>query len=353
MKFITFKDRVVLHVEAGKGGDGMASFRREKFVPKGGPNGGDGGRGGHVSLVGDPNENSLLDLYYRPHQRAEHGGRGGSKDCHGRNGADLVVKVPCGTVVTDRTTGELLGEIVSEGEQLQVAQGGRGGMGNRHFASPTHRAPIEFTPGAPGEKLVLRLELKLVADAGLVGYPNAGKSTLIRRLTKAHPKVAPYPFTTLNPVIGTIQFDDYKTLRLADIPGLIDGAHDGIGLGHDFLRHIERTDFLLFVIDMGGVDGRHPADDYLNLREELRLYREELDQRPFVVLANKMDLPEAELYLEEFVERTGVDPVQISAEQNQGVEQVRDLLYRNFYGAPGTAPVPDEPLDPGEPGEDG
>lgn len=326
MKTITFKDRVRLYVTSGNGGDGCVAFRREKFVPRGGPSGGDGGRGGHVFLRGSKDADSLLDLYYRPHQKAEHGGKGETKECYGRNGQDLTILVPCGTVASNEDTGEIIGEVLEDGEILQIAKGGRGGLGNVHFATPSHQAPRESTPGEPGQSFKIRLELKLVADAALVGFPNAGKSTLLRRLTRATPKVAAYPFTTLNPVIGTLQYDDFQTLRIADIPGLIEGAHEGIGLGHDFLRHIERTSFLIYILDMAGVDGRHPADDYKNLRNELARYNEELAARPYMILANKMDLPEAELYWPEFIERTGETPLRISAEAEDGLEAVKERL---------------------------
>lgn len=334
MKLITFKDKVKLYAIAGNGGDGICSFRREKYVPRGGPDGGDGGRGGHVTLKADPNANSLLDLYYNPHQKAEHGGRGGSARKHGKNGEDRTVLVPPGTVVTDLETEEILGELVEEGEELLVARGGKGGMGNIHFVTSSYQAPREFTLGEPGEEKTLQLELKLVADVGLVGYPNAGKSTLIRSLTEAKPKTAPYPFTTLNPTIGVITYDDFNTLKVADIPGLIDGAHEGVGLGHEFLRHIERTTFLVFVIDMGGVDGRHPWDDYKNLREELRLYREELDSRPFYIAANKMDWPGADENLARFIEKTGETPLEMIAELGEGVSALREDLYNRFFRNP-------------------
>ncbi len=327
MKTITFKDRVRLHVTAGNGGDGCVAFRREKYVPRGGPSGGDGGHGGSVYIQASENTDSLLDLYYRPHQRAPHGGQGRNKDRHGKNGTDLFLKVPCGTVAWDHDNGERIGEVLEDGATLRLARGGRGGLGNIHFATPSHQAPRESTPGTAGETRTVTLELKLTADVGLTGYPNAGKSTLLSRLTNAHPKVAPYPFTTLNPVIGTLQFDDDTRARIADIPGLIDGAHTGAGLGHDFLRHIERTRVLVFVIDMAGIDGRHPADDFSGLLHELAAYNAELINRPRLVVANKMDMDEAQLYLPEFIERTGVTPLPVSAEQNEGIDPVRTRLF--------------------------
>lgn len=329
MKTITFRDRVRLYVTAGNGGDGCVAFRREKYVPRGGPSGGDGGHGGSVYIEASVHANSLLDLYYRPHQKAEHGGNGQNKDRHGRNGEDLILSVPCGTVAFDHETGDRIGEVIHEQDRLLIAQGGRGGLGNSRFATPSHQAPREFTPGTQGEQRTINLELKLVADIGLVGYPNAGKSTLLRRLTAAQPKVAAYPFTTLNPVIGTLVADDYRTLKIADIPGLIDGAHTGAGLGHDFLRHIERTDFLVWVIDMAGVDGRHPADDFVGLQHELTEYNPELGQRPRLVVANKMDLPEAGEYLPEFIEKTGITPLPLGAEDAHAVEELKKSLFEH------------------------
>jgi GTP-binding protein len=332
MKHVVFKDRVKLFVRAGNGGNGCVSFRREKFIPKGGPDGGDGGHGGSVILRCDANEDSLLPLYYQPHQRAKNAQHGMGSNCHGRNSEDRIVKVPPGTVVSDAETGEALGELTTPGDELVVAKGGRGGIGNVHFKSSTNQTPRQFTEGKKGEEKVLWLELKLMADVGLVGYPNAGKSTLLSRLTHAHPKVAPYPFTTINPIIGTLEYPNFHRLKIADIPGLIDGAHAGVGLGHQFLRHIERSKFILFVIDMAGTDQRNPADDFLHLREELRLHREELAERPYLVLANKMDAPEAEEHLKEFRARTGENPIEISAKENTGLEPVREHLYRHFFG---------------------
>lgn len=327
MKTITFKDRVRLYVSAGNGGDGCVAFRREKYVPRGGPSGGDGGRGGSVYIEATPQADSLLDLYYRPHQRAAHGGAGRNKDRHGRNGPDLVLPVPCGTLAQDHETGDLIGEVLQEGERLLLAKGGRGGLGNIHFATPSNQAPREATPGAPGEVRTITLELKLVADAALVGFPNAGKSTLLSRLTHAHPKVAAYPFTTLNPVIGTLQYEDFRTLTVADIPGLIDGAHAGAGLGHDFLRHIERTRMLVLVIDMAGIDGRLPADDYRGLLHELTAYDAALAERPRVVVANKMDSAAAQEHVVTFQRETGLTPLCISAAGNDGIDAVRNALY--------------------------
>lgn len=331
MKHVVFKDRVKLYVRAGNGGNGCVSFRREKFIPKGGPDGGDGGNGGSVILQCDVNEDSLLPLYYQPHQRAKHAQGGMGSQRHGRNGPDCIAKVPCGTIVTEAETGEFVGELLQEGDELVVAKGGKGGLGNIHFKSSTNQTPRQFTEGTKGEEKALWLELKLVADVGLVGYPNAGKSTLLSKLTHAHPKIAPYPFTTINPIIGTLEFANFSRLRLADIPGLIDGAHDGVGLGHEFLRHIERSRFLLFVLDMAGTDERNPTDDFMHLREELRLHREELSCTPYLVVANKMDTPGADAFLKEFKERTQELVYPISAELGEGLEPVKEFLYKHFF----------------------
>jgi GTPase len=332
MKHVVFKDRVKLYVRAGNGGNGSVSFRREKYIPFGGPDGGDGGHGGSVILVCDSNEDSLLPLYYQPHQRATHAGHGMGSDRHGRNGENNMVKVPCGTVVRDAETNEVLGELLEEGEELLIAKGGKGGLGNVRFKSSVNQAPRQFTEGVKGEERVLWLELKLVADVGLVGYPNAGKSTLLSHLTSAHPKIAPYPFTTINPIIGTLIYENFNKLRIADIPGLIDGAHEGVGLGHEFLRHIERSRYLIFVIDIAGIDERDPVDDFNHLKNELYLHREELSCTPYLVVANKMDEPGAEEALERFREATGELVYPICAELGEGLEPVRKHLYGHFFG---------------------
>ncbi len=331
MKHVVFKDRVKLYVRAGDGGNGCVSFRREKFIPKGGPDGGDGGHGGSVILRCDVNEDSLLSLYYQPHQKAKHAQNGMGSDCHGRNSDDCIVKVAPGTVVTDAETDEFLGELTRDGEELVVAKGGHGGLGNARFKSSTNQAPRQFTEGTKGEQKVLWLELKLMADVGLVGYPNAGKSTLLSALTNAHPKIATYPFTTINPIVGTLEFPNFSRLKIADIPGLIEGAHDGVGLGHQFLRHIERSRFILFVLDMAGTDERNPTDDFLHLQEELRLHMEELSCTPYLCIANKMDSPGAEEYLKEFKERTDENILEISAELGEGLEPVKEYLYKHFF----------------------
>ena len=322
-----FVDEAKIFVSAGSGGNGCVSFRREKHVPRGGPDGGDGGRGGSVILRGDYDEDSLIKLFFAPHQKAGHGGDGRGRQMHGASGADLILKVPLGTEVWDREADVMLGDIVEHGQEIVVAKGGQGGIGNMHFKSSTNQSPTKTIPGGEGEEITLRLELKIMADIGLVGFPNAGKSSLLSCLSDAHPKVASYPFTTLNPVLGTILFDDYSRLRIADIPGLIEGAHDGVGLGHAFLRHVERSKFLIYVIDMAGVDTRKPEDDYNCLREELRMHDEALMERPSIVVANKMDLPESEENLKTFCKETGLDPILVSAETGEGIDTLKEKLH--------------------------
>jgi len=330
VKVRKFVDSVTVFAAGGAGGNGCVSFRREKFVPRGGPDGGDGGRGGHVIFRGDRDEDSLIRLYFTPQQHAQNGGHGRGQRSHGRNGRDLIVRVPCGTLVYNKETGAVLGDVVAHDQELIVGRGGNGGRGNWHYRSATHQAPLEHTPGEPGAALTLQLELKLVSDAGLVGFPNAGKSSLISRLSDAHPKVAPYPFTTLNPIIGTLMFDDFTRVRVADIPGLIKGAHEGAGLGHGFLRHIERSRMLVFVIDMAGVDTRTPHEDYASLRRELTLHREDLVRHPCIVVANKMDLPEAAENLKAFKRKTRTRPIPVSALTGEGIPELKREIY-NLY----------------------
>ncbi|MFT5239970.1 MAG: GTP-binding protein [Kiritimatiellia bacterium] len=327
MKTRTFMDKVVLYAQAGRGGNGCNSFRREKFVQHGGPDGGDGGRGGNITLVGNHDENSLVRLYFTPHQTAPNGGDGKGKQLYGRSGKDLYIAVPCGTEVHDRASGMILGDIKEHGEELLITRGGKGGLGNVHWKTSTHQAPTEKTDGELGEYVELRLELKILADVGLVGFPNAGKSSIISEISDAHPKIAAYPFTTLNPIIGTLIYKDYSRVTVADIPGLIEGAHEGIGLGHDFLRHIERSQCLVFVIDMAAVDGRKPHEDYVALRKELELYQSSLADRPYIVVANKMDMEEAADNLAEFKKETGLDPLAISVLDNVSTEELRQRIH--------------------------
>ncbi len=333
MKSRKFVDSVVVYAFGGNGGDGCVSFRRETHEPHGGPNGGDGGDGGSVILKADKDTDSLLRLFFVPHQRAENGEHGRGKDQYGHCGKNCVIKIPLGTEVWNVTTGEMLADIVNDGEELVVARGGKGGLGNIHWKTATHQAPREHTEGERGEEVSLRLELKLMAHIGLVGFPNAGKSSLLARISDAHPKIAAYPFTTLNPIIGTMIFEDYTRLTVADLPGLLKDAHKGVGLGHDFLRHIERSRFLVFVVDMAGTDGRAPQEDYAALKRELKLYSKDLAARPSLVVANKMDMPEAKENLKLFKRKTRTKPIPVSASTGDGInalrEAIRDLVDKN------------------------
>jgi GTP-binding protein len=282
-----FIDRVVINVKAGDGGSGIVSFRREKFVPMGGPDGGDGGRGGDVVIVGDNNLSTLLDYTYRDSWTAETGDHGSGSNRSGRSGNDVLMPVPVGTVITDANTSERIGEVLENGDRIVVARGGRGGKGNSHFATATHQSPREYQPGEDGEVRTLELELKLIADIGLVGQPNAGKSTLLSVVSAARPKIGDYPFTTLSPNLGVVQLSDNRTFVVADLPGIIEGAHEGRGLGLQFLRHIERTRALAFLIPVDAMDWQ---TEYDQLRSEIESYSEELGRKPHCVVFTKMDL---------------------------------------------------------------
>ena len=323
-----FVDKAKIMVKGGDGGNGCCSFRREKFVPKGGPDGGDGGDGGHVILRSVTGEQSLVTLVFNRHFKAATGPHGKGKTLHGRKGDDVYINIPVGTIITDVETGELIVDMNEADMEFIVAYGGKGGKGNPRFATSTNRAPMECEMGYPGDERDIFLELKTIADIGLVGFPNAGKSTLLRALSNARPKVAPYPFTTLHPVVGVIDYHDFSRVSVADIPGLIDGAHENIGLGHEFLRHIERTTILAYVLDMAGVDGRNPWEDFHNLRNELELYMKGLSTRPAIVLANKMDLPESAENLELLqLELDGQwEIIPISAEHGGDFEDLKQLL---------------------------
>lgn len=289
-----FTDRVSLDLAAGKGGNGVVAWRREKYIPKGGPSGGNGGKGGSVYLEADAEVYSLQWFRNRHHLKAENGMPGGSNRCQGRQGKDLILKVPCGTLVKDADTGEVLHDLTTHKQIIEICKGGKGGRGNDSFKTPTNRAPIQFTEGKEGETCRVELELKLIADVGLVGFPNAGKSTLISAVADVEVKIAPYPFTTLQPNLGFLETEDYRRIYIADIPGIIEGAHRNRGLGFEFLRHIERTKLLLIVLDASGIDGRTPIDDYLILRDEMEKYNPELLERPQFVILNKMDTEEAQ-----------------------------------------------------------
>ena len=321
-----FVDRAKVYVYAGAGGDGCVSFRREKYVPRGGPDGGDGGHGGSVIFRAVTGESSLVNLKFRQHWKAKRGIQGMGKDRHGHKGYDCVVEVPLGTLVWDAKTDEFLVDLTEPGQEFVVAQGGRGGRGNPRFMSSTNRAPVKATDGTPGEERYLRAVMKTIADVGLVGYPNAGKSTLITAISDAHPKTAPYPFTTLHPNVGVVEFDDFFRYTVADIPGLIDGAHDNVGLGHDFLRHIERCHALAYVLDMGGADDRDPLEDLKHLRAELEMYQEGLTQRPCILVANKMDMDDAEENLARLRESEPYPILPVCAELEEGTEEVGKIL---------------------------
>src|SRR6266516_3940936 len=317
-----FIDRVKIRLQGGRGGNGVTAFRREKFVPRGGPSGGDGGRGGDVWIVADSSLNTLLHLRYNPEHIAERGRHGEGSNCSGREGQNRIVRVPVGTQIFDSTSGELVQDLAVDGARWLAAKGGRGGFGNSHFATSTNRAPRYHQPGSDGEEL----ELKLLADVGLLGFPNAGKSTFISTISAAKPKIADYPFTTLEPHLGVVDLGDFRTFVVADIPGLIEGAHQGTGLGDRFLRHIERTKLLLHLVDVSSASGREPVDDYETVDRELAAYDPELATRPQIVVATKIDIlddPERLAALKQQAEEDGKAFYAISSVTSKGV---RDLV---------------------------
>ncbi len=326
MKFV---DEVIIHVEAGAGGNGCMSFRREKYAPRGGPDGGDGGGGGDVVLVGDPGISTLLDLRYNQHQRAKHGVHGKGKQMTGARSKDKLVRVPLGTIASDAETGEVLGEVLEINERLRVAKGGRGGRGNLRFVSSVNRAPRRADPGEPGEARRVRLELKLLADVGLVGFPNAGKSTLISALSAARPKIADYPFTTLVPNLGVVRTKSGFSFVMADIPGLIEGASDGAGMGIQFLRHVERCSVLAFLLDFSTDRESSPLEDYRVLCSELERFAPEMLKKPRVVGLNKMDLnpdPEQVEEIRAFFAQADVPFTEISAATRRQIDDLVMLL---------------------------
>ena len=360
MKAKSFIDQIEVIVRSGRGGDGKTSFRREALVAFGGPDGGDGGRGGDVVFKASEHVNSLLSLYYDPKCFAQDGAPGQGQKMFGKRGTDLVVPVPLGTEVYDADTGLIVADITEPGQSVVVAKGGAGGYGNVHFKSAVNQAPTEHTPGGEAEERRLRLELKTIADAGLLGFPNAGKSSLLSALSSAEPKVASYPFTTLNPIVGTVVYDDWAKVRMADVPGIIEGAAKGVGLGLAFLRHLERARALVYVIDMAGTDNRAPWDDYRVLRAEVEEYSVELAERPFLVVANKMDVEASRDNLARFVDETGVKPIEISCESREGLDRFKAELralvnpktkfHHTHADAPDPKDVPDtsgEELPPG------
>jgi GTP-binding protein len=321
-----FIDRAKIHVQGGDGGNGVTAFRREKFVPRGGPSGGDGGRGGDVVMLADASLNTLLHLRYNPRHIAQRGLHGEGSNRSGRNGSDLVVRVPVGTQIFDATTGDLLHDLSHDGDKWMAARGGRGGFGNAHFATSTNRAPRYHQDGSKGEELELQLELKLLADVGLVGFPNAGKSTFISTASAARPKIADYPFTTLEPHLGVVDLGDFRTFVIADIPGLIEGAHTGAGLGDRFLRHIERTKLLLHLVDVSSVSGRDAVSDYETVNRELASYNQELATRPQFVVATKIDALDDPQRLESLKSAALRDAKPFYAVSSATGEGVRELI---------------------------
>ncbi len=323
---LMFVDYAKIFVESGRGGSGCVSFRREKFVPKGGPDGGDGGRGGSVIAVGNAHMHSLLDFQSRKHFRAKRGEHGKGANKHGKGAQDVIIKVPVGTMIYDNISGELLGDIKEADQRLVLAKGGKGGPGNARYVTPTNQAPREWKPGVPGEEKEVRLELKLIADVGLVGLPNAGKSTLLSRISNARPKIADYPFTTLKPNLGVVKYRDKFSFVIADIPGLIEGAHTGKGLGHEFLRHIERTKVLLFMIDITADD---PFEDLRTLQEELEQYDQEQLNKPKILAINKCDVfSKEDLNLEAPREFDAV--FYISAVTGEGLVALKDAIWQKL-----------------------
>jgi len=340
-----FIDEVTIRVKAGDGGNGAVAFRREKFAPRGGPSGGDGGTGGSVWLVADENLTTLLDYRFVKEFKVKKGENGRGSDCNGRASEDTTLRVPVGTVVRHAATAEVLWDFVSHGQRVCVAKGGRGGLGNMNFATPTRQAPDFAQKGEPGEERELRLELRLLADAGLVGFPNAGKSTVISKVSAARPKIASYPFTTLEPHLGVVRYREDRSFVLADIPGLVEGAHRGHGLGDRFLKHVERCRVLVHLVDCGGEEGRDPASDYEVVERELAAYSPSLAARARVVAATKMDLPGSEERadaLAQALRPRGMEVLRVSAATGRGVGALLDAVVRqiDLAGPPPIAPEP-------------
>jgi GTPase len=334
-----FVDEVDIHVKAGDGGRGCLSFRREKYVPRGGPDGGDGGHGGSVYIVATPRKNTLVDFRFHPEFEARRGQHGMGSNKTGQDGDDLEIEVPIGTLVFEKRSEsgedglEAIADLAEEGQRVLIANGGRGGMGNAQFATATNRAPRKTQPGEPGEERFLRLQLKLLADVGLVGFPNAGKSTLIARISAARPKIADYPFTTLTPNLGVVTLSDDRSFVVADVPGLIEGAHEGHGLGHQFLRHIERTKVLVHLVDVSGASGRDPVQDFETINDELRLFDEKVAAKPQLVVANKIDAldePERLAALEAHVKRRKLPFFRISGVTGEGVDKLLEAAWREI-----------------------
>ncbi len=321
-----FVDQAKVYVKGGDGGNGSVSFRREKYVPDGGPAGGDGGNGADIVFIVEEGLRTLIDFRYRKHFKADRGEHGMTKGMHGKNSPAMIVKVPQGTVIKDIATDEIIADLTEHGQRFVVAKGGRGGRGNTRFASPSNPAPQIAENGEPGQEREIMLELKVLADVGLVGFPSVGKSTLLSVVSAAKPKIAEYHFTTIVPNLGVVETEDDRSFVMADLPGLIEGAHSGVGLGHQFLRHIERTRVIVHIIDMSGMEGRNPYEDYQIINEELKQYNLRLLERPQIVVANKMDIPESEEQLKEFKEQLGegIKVFPISSVTHQGI---RDVLF--------------------------
>ena len=329
-----FVDRVAIYVKGGDGGAGLVSFRREKYVPKGGPDGGDGGKGGSVIIRAVAGTDSLAAVVHRKHWRAQPGGAGGADKCHGRNGRDVVIAVPPGTLVLDRDRGHVLRDLTEAGEEVTVAHGGKGGRGNRAFATAVDQAPRTAEPGTPAEERWLILELKVIADAGLIGLPNAGKSTLLSRLSRAHPEIADYPFTTKHPNLGLVTIGDERAFILADLPGLIEGAHSGVGLGHEFLRHVERTRVLVHLVEPLPLDGSDPVHNYHVVRRELELHSRALALKPEVVAVSKSELTSSDEVRQRLEEEIGKPVMAISAATGRGLAHLIGAVVEQLQLVP-------------------
>lgn len=336
-----FIDSARIFVKAGDGGNGMSSFRREKYVPNGGPNGGDGGRGADIILKVDRNINTLVDFRYKRQFKGPAGEGGQSSNKYGRNAESLIIPVPMGTTVRDEESGLLMADLIEDGQTFVVAKGGRGGRGNAHFHTSSNRAPTFAEKGEPGEERWVRLELKVLADVGLLGYPSVGKSSIIRKVSSAKPEVAAYHFTTLTPVLGVVSVDDGKSFVMADIPGLIEGASEGVGLGHNFLRHVERSNILIHVLDVSGIEGRDPIEDFHKINEELKKYSEKLSKKPQLIALNKIDLVEDVATIDRvrsYFEENGYEVFTVNALTGEGLS---DLVHRAWYYVENYVPEPD------------
>lgn len=337
-----FVDRVTVFVKGGDGGRGMMSFRREKYVPRGGPDGGDGGDGGSVIVRAYASANSLADIVHKKHWKAEKGGGGGTNNRHGKNGEDLLILVPPGTVIRDRERGHILRDLLKENDEVVVATGGRGGRGNASFASSVNRAPRQFQPGEAGEERWIILELKMIADVGLIGLPNAGKSTLLSRLSHARPEIADYPFTTKFPNLGIVSFGDEQRFVLADLPGLIEGAHEGVGLGHEFLRHVERTRVLVHLVEPFPTDESDPIANYHAIRQELELHSQELARKPEIVVMSKAELTESDDVRQRLETDLNREVLAISAVTGQGLNQLLAAVVKRLAELPADIVISEE-----------